>query len=405
MPVGFVIAPASYTILAKTEDPCMDCSKTAEFLKALRKAKGLTQQDAADALFLSPKTISRWESGDGLPDINIIQSVADLYDVSVDEILRGERKSVADAAETIKNDKIKNKRSRKALEAKMYKGFWIFEIITLSAAVTLFLVGFIVGASGTRANTIVGIILAGAALAAGIATHLIGRYAMSPRIDEDDEDIMKEAKTNVFDKIRKDDFVMNMVYLSMLVLIIGAIALLFLPLDVFERVMFVVFGVAAAVAFDLPVALAWRNKGNVRKALSMGTAFAALACFLAAIHIGIDWWPKDSYEALYRLIGPYTGGGLGMAMSIIGCIVEVAAIALAIWKKWVLPMAGSAVLLVLSRIMIEVPVEPGKTDVGGLGFLYFLFIIFFGIFAFVSLLTRTISIIKARKAKEESSNE
>ena len=166
----------------------MEYSKTAEFLRALRKAKGLTQQDAADALFLSPKTISRWESGDGLPDINIIQSVADLYEVTVDEILRGERKSVADATETIKNDKIKNKRSRKALEAKMYKGFWIFEIITLSVAVTLFLVGFIVGASGTSANTIVGIILAGAALAVGIATHLIGRYAMSPRIDEDDED-------------------------------------------------------------------------------------------------------------------------------------------------------------------------------------------------------------------------
>lgn len=380
----------------------MENSKTAEFLRALRKAKGLTQQDAADALFLSPKTISRWESGDGLPDINIIQSVADLYEVTVDEILRGERKSVADATETIKNDKIKNKRSRKALEAKMYKGFWIFEIITLSVAVTLFLVGFILGASGHK---LVGIILAGAALAVGIATHLIGRYAMSPRIDEDDEDIMKEAKTNVFDKIRKDDFVLNMVYLSMSVLIIGAIALLFLPFNVFERVMFVVFGVAAAVAFDLPVALAWRNKGNVRKALSMGTAFAALACFLAAIHFGIDWWPKDSTEALYRLIGPYAGGGLGMAMSIIGCVLEVAAITLAIWKKWVLPMAGSAVLLVLTRITIEVPSESGKMDVGGLGYLYFFFIIFFGIFAFVSLLTRTISIIKARKVKEESSNE
>lgn len=380
----------------------MEYSKTAEFLRALRKAKGLTQQDAADALFLSPKTISRWESGDGLPDINIIQSVADLYEVTVDEILRGERKSVADATETIKNDKIKNKRSRKALEAKMYKGFWIFEIITLSVAVTLFLVGFILGASG---HELVGIILAGAALAVGIATHMIGRYAMSPRIDEDDEDIMKEAKTNVFDKIRKDDFVLNMVYLSMLVLIIGAIALQCLPFNVFERVMFVVFGVAAAVAFDLPVALAWRNKGNVRKALSMGTAFAALACFLAAIHFGIDWWPKDSTEALYRLIGPYAGGGLGMAMSIIGCVAEVAAITLAIWKKWVLPMAGSAVLLVLTRITIEVPSESGKMDVGGLSFLYFLFIVFFGIFAFVSLLTRTISIIKARKIKEESSNE
>lgn len=65
----------------------MDMIKTGDFLRSLRKAKGLTQEDVATRLMLSPKTISRWESGLGLPDISIITDVATLYDVTVDEIL------------------------------------------------------------------------------------------------------------------------------------------------------------------------------------------------------------------------------------------------------------------------------------------------------------------------------
>lgn len=71
----------------------MDTQKTGEFLRALRKAKGLTQEEVAEQLFLSPKTVSRWESGAGLPDINIISGVAALYGVTVDEILQGEKKT------------------------------------------------------------------------------------------------------------------------------------------------------------------------------------------------------------------------------------------------------------------------------------------------------------------------
>ena len=70
----------------------MDQIKIGEFLKELRKQKNLTQQEAADALFVSQKTISRWETGEGIPDISIIQDVAKFYDVTVDEILEGTKK-------------------------------------------------------------------------------------------------------------------------------------------------------------------------------------------------------------------------------------------------------------------------------------------------------------------------
>jgi transcriptional regulator with XRE-family HTH domain len=68
----------------------MDAETTGTYLAALRKAKGLTQQEAAEALNLSNKTISKWESGAGLPDITVLLALAELYGVSADDILAGE---------------------------------------------------------------------------------------------------------------------------------------------------------------------------------------------------------------------------------------------------------------------------------------------------------------------------
>src|SRR5574344_1499531 len=69
----------------------MNTEKIGDFLSSLRKSKGFTQQDVADQLNLSNKTISKWESGTGLPDVSALPVLAELYDVSVDDILAGQR--------------------------------------------------------------------------------------------------------------------------------------------------------------------------------------------------------------------------------------------------------------------------------------------------------------------------
>ena len=46
----------------------MDAGKTGAYLAALRKARGMTQQEAADQLGVSNKTVSKWENGAGLPE-------------------------------------------------------------------------------------------------------------------------------------------------------------------------------------------------------------------------------------------------------------------------------------------------------------------------------------------------
>ena len=68
----------------------MDTMKTDSYLAALRKGAGMTQQEVADRLGVSNKTISKWESGGGFPDIAILPALAELYGVTADDILAGE---------------------------------------------------------------------------------------------------------------------------------------------------------------------------------------------------------------------------------------------------------------------------------------------------------------------------
>lgn len=69
----------------------MDAMKTGEFLAALRRSHGYTQQQVAEQLNLSNKTISKWESGGGFPDVTVLPALAELYGVTADDILAGER--------------------------------------------------------------------------------------------------------------------------------------------------------------------------------------------------------------------------------------------------------------------------------------------------------------------------
>ncbi|MBR5572058.1 MAG: helix-turn-helix transcriptional regulator [Oscillospiraceae bacterium] len=68
----------------------MDTTKTGTYLATLRKNADMTQQEVAERLGISNKTVSKWESGGGFPDISLLPALAVLYGVSADELLAGE---------------------------------------------------------------------------------------------------------------------------------------------------------------------------------------------------------------------------------------------------------------------------------------------------------------------------
>ena len=70
------------------------------FIAALRKANGMTQKDLAEKLNVSDKTISRWERDDGTPDLAVIPVIAEIFNVTCDELIRGKRKSPVERTET-----------------------------------------------------------------------------------------------------------------------------------------------------------------------------------------------------------------------------------------------------------------------------------------------------------------
>ncbi len=69
----------------------MENNRMGEFLAALRKSKGYTQQEVADTLGVSNKTVSSWETGASCPDISMLPVLAELYGVTCDEIIHGRR--------------------------------------------------------------------------------------------------------------------------------------------------------------------------------------------------------------------------------------------------------------------------------------------------------------------------
>ncbi len=80
----------------------MNLAKIGEFIKELRKEKGITQDELADKFYVSRRTVSRWETGSNLPEIDVLIDLADYFNVDLREILNGEKKDKKDMNEEIK---------------------------------------------------------------------------------------------------------------------------------------------------------------------------------------------------------------------------------------------------------------------------------------------------------------
>ena len=86
----------------------MEKQTIGQFLSALRRSNGYTQQDVAEKLGVSNKTVSCWERDAYSPDIATIPALAELYGVTCDEILRAKRAPATDAAEGYEDEKARS---------------------------------------------------------------------------------------------------------------------------------------------------------------------------------------------------------------------------------------------------------------------------------------------------------
>ena len=69
----------------------MDTVKIGAYIALCRKTRGMTQQQLADELGITNKAVSKWETGQGMPDVTILPVLASILSTSVDDLLSGEK--------------------------------------------------------------------------------------------------------------------------------------------------------------------------------------------------------------------------------------------------------------------------------------------------------------------------
>ena len=72
----------------------------------MRKEKSMTQKELADKLFVSDKTVSKWERGNSMPNVTLLMPIADVLGITVTELLKGEKISENNSLNTDEVEKL-----------------------------------------------------------------------------------------------------------------------------------------------------------------------------------------------------------------------------------------------------------------------------------------------------------
>lgn len=81
----------------------MESKKLGEHIAKLRRERHMTQTELADRLYITEKAVSKWECGNGFPDLDNIGKLAAVFDISIDELLQAKEK---DKSETVSEEQI-----------------------------------------------------------------------------------------------------------------------------------------------------------------------------------------------------------------------------------------------------------------------------------------------------------
>ena len=125
----------------------MDIIKTGEFIAKLRKDKGLTQEQLGDKMGVTNKTVSRWETGKYLPPADILILMSELFDVSINELLAGQRLSDDEYKQTAEKNLTEVIRSSSFTtkdEIDFFKKKWLKDHILIMIVIGICVLGVLV---------------------------------------------------------------------------------------------------------------------------------------------------------------------------------------------------------------------------------------------------------------------
>ena len=134
----------------------MEKKTMGKFIAVLRKANGMTQQELADKLLVSDKTVSKWERDDRMPDISLLPVMAEIFGITTDELLRGERNNPERETNSIEETEVKQKvKSDKQFNYMIDKKVHLYRnlsFISISLLIIAFIVATAVNFSAKRGD-------------------------------------------------------------------------------------------------------------------------------------------------------------------------------------------------------------------------------------------------------------
>ena len=167
-----------------------------QFIAALRKANGMTQQDVADRLNVSNKAVSRWERDECAPDISLIPALAEMLGVTCDELLKGER--ILDASPQEKKEPRVEKQVKNLINRTL-SGFKTMIWISLAVAVAGYV--FMMGISYGAYRPVIG--FAVMILFEAVAFVLAVLAVNKAKAGKSDNEIFEEAEEFLISKFNK----------------------------------------------------------------------------------------------------------------------------------------------------------------------------------------------------------
>ena len=179
----------------------MEKKTIGKFISALRRANGMTQKEFGEKLFVSDKTVSRWECDECTPELSLLPSIAEIFGITTDELLRGERNNPdrEAASEDVANkQKAKSDKQFKLMLDRNSRKYKNLTLISVGITILGFIAAMIANLGFSK-----GLIAFCLATAFCVASEICQIcFAINARItpDEDDDtytDRIQEANTRV----------------------------------------------------------------------------------------------------------------------------------------------------------------------------------------------------------------
>ena len=178
----------------------MEKKTIGKFISALRRANGMTQKELGERLYVSDKTVSRWECDECTPELSLIPLIAEIFDITTDELLRGERNKTQDV-ENSERLKAKSDKQFKLMLHNSKKKYDNLSLISIGITIAGLIVAIICNLGFNRG--LLGFCLGSIFFIAGIICQICFTANSRFLIDEDEKEHINALKQANTDRVLK----------------------------------------------------------------------------------------------------------------------------------------------------------------------------------------------------------